>query len=270
MGSLPHWYAGYEEGHSEEVADRVLDALDFLRGSASMKRLAKTAEVPEWVPSRMISAGLLGYISTQGWGSGAVALATPDKVYEGPSAPREGWPSPVFTPEQDDLIRAHYLDEGFNDFGHYTNYGHHKIHIWLHDAIARMAILNHARLLQAIAEHGSPDRHRSKYRYRGASERKAYEMVAQKQPNGVSRTVGNHRVLMEEYLGRPLEANEVVHHIDGDPIHNSPDNLLLCTSSSEHHLIHGTYTKLLPSLIRNGIIYFDHKTRSYQIREEEP
>ena len=40
-----------------------------------------------------------------------------------------------------------------------------------------------------------------------------------------------HRVVMEQMIGRPLKKGEVVHHIDGDPHNNRPDNLQLITQS---------------------------------------
>lgn len=46
-----------------------------------------------------------------------------------------------------------------------------------------------------------------------------------------------HRYLMELYLGRKLSSNEVVHHVDGDPLNNDPDNLVL-VSRSEHQRLH--------------------------------
>ena len=46
-----------------------------------------------------------------------------------------------------------------------------------------------------------------------------------------------HRLALEEVLGRPLEPDELVHHIDGDPTNNHPDNLQIVTIS-EHALIH--------------------------------
>lgn len=36
-----------------------------------------------------------------------------------------------------------------------------------------------------------------------------------------------HRHVMEEKLGRPLEPNERVYHIDGDHLNNDPDNLIV-------------------------------------------
>lgn len=46
--------------------------------------------------------------------------------------------------------------------------------------------------------------------------------------------VAEHRLVMETKLGRYLLRSEVVHHIDGDPLNNNPDNLGLFASNAEH------------------------------------
>lgn len=46
-----------------------------------------------------------------------------------------------------------------------------------------------------------------------------------------------HRVVMERKLGRALLANEDVHHIDGNKLHNRIDNLEVMTKS-EHTRLH--------------------------------
>jgi len=57
-------------------------------------------------------------------------------------------------------------------------------------------------------------------------------------PNSSKRkTVYEHQLVMEEYIGRYLQPGEIVHHIDGDKKNNSIENLLLMTSS-DHMKLH--------------------------------
>lgn len=46
-----------------------------------------------------------------------------------------------------------------------------------------------------------------------------------------------HRIVMEEYLGRQLSSDEIIHHIDGDKRNNNIDNLQIVTRA-EHIAIH--------------------------------
>lgn len=52
-----------------------------------------------------------------------------------------------------------------------------------------------------------------------------------------------HRVIMEDLLGRKLTINEVVHHIDSNKLNNNPKNLLVM-SRSEHMKYHTKQRKL--------------------------
>lgn len=46
--------------------------------------------------------------------------------------------------------------------------------------------------------------------------------------------MAEHRLVMEQKLGRLLDRKEVVHHIDGNPLNNQPDNLMVFGSNKEH------------------------------------
>jgi hypothetical protein len=49
--------------------------------------------------------------------------------------------------------------------------------------------------------------------------------------------IGKHRKIMENIIGRKLLTEEHVHHIDENPLNNSPENLKI-VSNSEHQSIH--------------------------------
>jgi YHS domain-containing protein len=47
-----------------------------------------------------------------------------------------------------------------------------------------------------------------------------------------------HRVVMEQMLGRKLRTGEIVHHIDGNRTNNDPSNLMLFMSQAKHAEYH--------------------------------
>jgi hypothetical protein len=48
------------------------------------------------------------------------------------------------------------------------------------------------------------------------------------------RQVMEHRLVMEEVIGRPLTRVERVHHLNGDRTDNRSENLVLCATQAEH------------------------------------
>ena len=53
-----------------------------------------------------------------------------------------------------------------------------------------------------------------------------------------SRYIREHRLVMAQHLGRPLDAAEVIHHENGDKTDNRIENLRLHRNHSEHMLEH--------------------------------
>lgn len=73
---------------------------------------------------------------------------------------------------------------------------------------------------------------------RGRSlDKSGYEIctISEKVGDGTNRV---HRMMMEEYLGRRLRSDEVVHHINGDKSDNRIDNLVVMERSKHISLHH--------------------------------
>lgn len=47
-----------------------------------------------------------------------------------------------------------------------------------------------------------------------------------------------HRLIASDVLGKPLPAGACVHHVNGDPADNRPDNLVICQDADFHNLLH--------------------------------
>ena len=77
------------------------------------------------------------------------------------------------------------------------------------------------------------------------------------------KAVRYHRHLMEKKIGRKLNKEEIVHHIDCDKLNNNIDNLFLCESTSEHNKIHDNLEKLAARMINAGLVVFCPELKEY-------
>ena len=81
-----------------------------------------------------------------------------------------------------------------------------------------------------------------------------------------------HVVIYEKFLDRELKTTkgyhgEQVHHIDGDKLNNSLDNLALCKNITEHRNLHCQLEEIAYELVKKGIIIFDRETNKYKLNE---
>ncbi|MBK9976223.1 MAG: HNH endonuclease [Planctomycetes bacterium] len=78
-----------------------------------------------------------------------------------------------------------------------------------------------------------------------------------------------HRVVMEQHIGRPLGSLEIVHHIDGNKHNNAIENLVI-TTQAEHAREHSTKNRKcsLPGCDRKHVAHglcghhYDKKRRA--------
>ena len=92
------------------------------------------------------------------------------------------------------------------------------------------------------------------YAPRAARRKSGYIFIGQKR---------QHKIIVEQKLGRALSRKELVHHIDGDKGNNDLENLLVCHNSKEHNRIHGQLEALAFLLYQKGTIKFCHDCRLY-------
>lgn len=70
-----------------------------------------------------------------------------------------------------------------------------------------------------------------------------------------------HIIIAERIIGRKLEDDEVVHHIDGNGLNNSLDNIIVM-KRSKHKICHNSLSKIGFDLLSRGIITF--RENSYE------
>jgi hypothetical protein len=63
--------------------------------------------------------------------------------------------------------------------------------------------------------------------------------------------VAEHRLVVEDREGRLLLPDEVVHHIDGDPLNNAPENLMIFQTNPDH--LRHELTGRVPNWTQDGL-----------------
>lgn len=78
-----------------------------------------------------------------------------------------------------------------------------------------------------------------------------------------------HKFVMEKFLGRKINKNEHIHHINLNKLDCSINNLHVCNGMSGHRLIHSSLQKCGYLLFKSNRIFFDDKTNQYTMKETE-
>jgi hypothetical protein len=76
--------------------------------------------------------------------------------------------------------------------------------------------------------------------------------------------VRQHIIVIENFIGRRLKENEVVHHIDGDKLNNDIKNLDICTVG-EHNNCHAKAERIVFQLYKEGKVLYDNIKKIYYL-----
>lgn len=67
---------------------------------------------------------------------------------------------------------------------------------------------------------------------------KSYKSKYRWKNNGAGQGIPMHTVIAERVLGKKMPPFAEIHHVDGNGLNNSPDNLVICPDHAYHMLLH--------------------------------
>jgi len=148
-----------------------------------------------------------------------------------------------------DWLREKYREErlSFQKIARLCGVHWSTIRNWVIRHGIRIRTLSEATATKRLAEQhkekiGDAERGEKHYRWGGGYMHMAGGYIAVLRPNHphthASGYLFEHRLVMEEHLGRYLKPEEVVHHINGHPSDNRIENLMLFASNAEHLEFH--------------------------------
>jgi hypothetical protein len=97
---------------------------------------------------------------------------------------------------------------------------------------------------------------------------RGYVVVGRFHPeNDHEETVYEHKLVMEQHIGRKLKPGEIIHHIDNVKSNNDIDNLFLCEHST-HRKCDLSAMDVCYELYMKGLVYFDKDEGIYKVRDK--
>jgi hypothetical protein len=103
----------------------------------------------------------------------------------------------------------------------------------------------------------------TKYK-RGGREGGVILIKSLKHPHAKKGWIPEHRDVVEKYMGRFLDPQERVHHINMCPEDNVLLNLHVCANPSEHNRCHNSLNACVKELLGRGVLVFDRGEGVYR------